>query len=103
MLDLTTIPEDTIIARGQYATVRSAHEDAKKQLSILCGQFANIAPMVLRAMQPAEDDAPDMRTVNELLATGKTALAKMEKCADEIEQLSMQRAALKGAAWGKRP
>jgi len=103
MLDLTTIPEDTIIARGQYATVRSAHEDAKKQLSILCGQFANIAPGVLRAMQPAEDEAPDMRTVNELLATGAATLSKIEACIDDIEKLSMQRAALKHAAWGKRP
>jgi hypothetical protein len=102
MIDLTAIDQETIIARGQYATVRSAHEDEKKHLSILCGQMASASSQVLRYMQPGEDDAPDLRAVNEMLAAARKTLNEIEQCVSNIEQLAMQRAALKQSAWGRK-
>lgn len=102
MIDLTSIDQETFIARGQYSTVRGAHEDEKKRLAILCGQFSAVSSQVLRCMQPTNDAAPDMEAVRELLDTGREALARIEKCVSDIEGLSAQRAALKDAAWGRK-
>jgi hypothetical protein len=101
MIDLTTIDQDTIIARGQYATVRSAHEDEKKKLVINCGQFSSIAAQITRLMQPDGDTPPDMGAVNDLLSFGRNLLNKIDEGAVEIEALALQRAALKQAAWGR--
>jgi hypothetical protein len=102
MIDLTAIDQDTIVARGQYSTVRSAHEDQKKRLAILCGQFGSIAPQILRLMQPDGDAIPDMEAVRALVADGRAILGKISDCVSEIEGLAMQRAALKQAAWGAK-
>jgi hypothetical protein len=102
MIDLTAIDQDTIVARGQYATVRGAHEDEKKRLSILCGQFTSISSQVLRHMQPDSDAVPDMDAVRALVADGRELLGKISDCVNEIEGLAMQRAALKQAAWGAK-
>lgn len=102
MIDLTTIDPDTITARGQYATIRAAHEDAKKRLAVLCGQFASVPSQVLRIMQPDGDGAPSMETVSDLLATGRQLLGTITETVGEIEALALQRAALKDAAWGRK-
>jgi hypothetical protein len=102
MIDLTTIDQETLIARGQYSTIRGAHEDEKKRLAILCGQFSAVSSQVLRCMQPSNDDQPDMAAVRELLETGRAALASIEQCVADIESLASQRAALKGSAWGRK-
>ena len=102
MIDLTTIDNDIIVARGQYATVRSAHEDEKKRLSILCGQLSSTASQVLRQMQPADDDAPDGATVGGMLDSARATLGEIEKCVNNIEGLAVQRAALKQSAWGRK-
>jgi hypothetical protein len=101
MIDLTTIPDETLIARGQYSTVRAEHEDAKKRLAILCGSFSSIAPQVLRLMQPDGDAAPDIAQVNDLIASARVTLDKIDACVASIEGLAQQRAALKQAAWGR--
>lgn len=101
MIDLTTIQPETIVARGQYATVRSAHEDEKKRLAILCGEFTSITSQVLRLMQPANDAAPDALAARDLIVAGRDLLAKINVCVANIEGLAMQRAALKDAAWGR--
>lgn len=101
MIDLTSIDPDTITARGQYATIRSAHEDEKKRLAVLCGEFSSISSQVLRTMQPANDAAPDAAAAVELIAAGRKLLDKIEACVANIEGLAMQRAALKDAAWGR--
>lgn len=103
MIDLTAIDPDVIVARGQYATVRSLHEDEKKRLSILCGQLSSASSQVLRFMQPGEDEAPDSVTVSSMIDGARATLGEIEKCVDRIQGLAMQRAALKPAAWGKRP
>lgn len=101
MIDLAAIPDDVLTARGQYATVRAAHEDAKKQLAVMCGQFGSIAPQVLSLMQPRDDSAPDMRAVNELLESGRKLLETIAAHVSTIEGLVAQRAVLKDAAWGR--
>jgi hypothetical protein len=100
MIDLTAIDQETIIARGQYATVRAEHENEKKHLSILCGQLSSASSQVLRYMQPGEDDSPDLNAVNEMLAAARKTLNEIEKCVSSIEKLAMQRAALRQPAWG---
>jgi hypothetical protein len=100
MIDLTAIDQETIIARGQYATVRSAHEDEKKRLSILCGQLSSSVAQVLRYMQPDGDATPSIDAVLDMLSIARETLTKIDACVESIEALAMQRAALKQAAWG---
>lgn len=102
MIDLTTIDQETIIARGQYATVRSEHENQKKRLSVLCGQLSSASSQVLRFMQPGEDDTPPLAAVNEMLDGARKTLNDIEACVTTIEALALQRAALKPIAWGGR-
>jgi hypothetical protein len=102
MIDLNAIDQDTIIARGQYSTVRGAHEDEKKYLSILCGQLSSASSQVLRCMQPGDDDTPDIHSVNGMLATARKTLDQIEQCVANIEGLAAQRAALKQSAWGNK-
>jgi hypothetical protein len=99
MINLADIDQAVIVARGEYATVRSAHEDAKKRLQMLCGQLSSTASQVLRRMQPDNDDVPD--SVDSLIASGRNTLVLMEACVAEIESLARQRAELKSKAWGK--
>jgi hypothetical protein len=100
MIDLSTIPAALLENRGSYATVRSAHEDAKKSLQMLCGQLAATATQVLRRMQPDNDDVP--ASVDELMAVAKNTISLMEACVVQIESLAVQRAALKPLAWPKK-
>jgi hypothetical protein len=99
MIDLSTIPAALLENRGSYATVRSAHEDSKKELSILCGSLSHTATQVLRRLQPDNDAVPE--SVDALFATARLTLDKMEACAAQIESLATQRAALKPLAWPK--
>lgn len=99
MIDLTTIHPEILMARGEYATVRGAHEDAKKSLSMLCGQLSSAATQVLRQMQPGEDDVP--QSVESLLLSARNTLTLIEACVQNIESLARQRADLKALAWGK--
>lgn len=99
MIDLTTIPEATIIARGQYATIRGAHEDQKKRLAALCGELQTTAMQVLRRLQPSEDEIPE--SVAEMLTYGRMTMDRIEECAAAIDQLAKQRAELRPIAWGR--
>jgi hypothetical protein len=99
MIDLTQIAPETIIARGEYATVRGAHEDAKRNLAILCGQLSGATGQVLRQMQPGEDAVPE--SVESLLAGARSTLDQIEATVQQIESLARQRAELKQAAWGR--
>jgi hypothetical protein len=101
MIDLTAIDPAEVIAKGQYSIVRAAHEDAKKRLAILCGQFAGITPQVLRLAQPDGDVVPNVEVIAGLFVQGRAVLDKMEALVAEIEGLASQRAALKDAAWSR--
>lgn len=97
MLDLSSIPDDVLLARGMYSTVRAAHEDAKKDLSKLAGFLQSIAGQVLRQMQPDNDSIPE--NVDSLIASARNKLDEMEAVAKNIESLAEQRAELKRRAW----
>lgn len=99
MIDLSTLSADVLHARGCYATVRSAHEDAKKELSKQCGQLSAVSSQILRKMQPENDAVPD--SVESLIDSARSTLNMMEKCAAQIESLAKQRAELKTMAWSK--
>ena len=99
MIDLSIIPEEVRRARGDYSTVRAAHEDAKKSLQMLCGQLSSSASQILRRMQPDNDDVPD--SVESLIAGARNTVTMIEACTVEIESLARQRAELKDAAWGR--
>jgi len=98
MVSIEKIPQETLINRGAYATVRGAHEDEKKNLQKICGQLSAIATQVLRKMQPDHDDAPD--SVESLIESGRLLLDMMQACSERIESLAKQRQELKAKAWG---
>ena len=97
MIDLDTIDASVLLFRGQYATVRGAHEDAKKLLSTLAGDLSSVGSKINRRMQPNDDAVPE--SVEDLIAHGREVMDKIEKCAAEIESLAKQRAELKPLAW----
>jgi hypothetical protein len=99
MIDLSAIPADVLRARGEYSTVRAAHEDEKKNLQMLCGLLSSTSAQILRRLQPDNDGIPD--SVSELLASGRQTLQMMEDAATRIESLAKQRQELKAKAWSK--
>ncbi len=99
MINLDEIELTTLMARGAYATVRSVHEDEKKNLQMLCGDLSSTASKVLRRMQPDNDNVPE--SVADLIANARTTLDAMEMSTKRIESLAQQRATLKPKAWGK--
>jgi chromosome segregation ATPase len=100
MLNLDNYDEQTLLYRGQYATVRGAHEDEKKRLSILCGQLQNTAATILKRLQPDNDEVPD--SIESLIKDGRAVMDQIEACAAQIESLAKQRAELKPLAWPKK-
>ena len=100
MIDFNTIDQADVIAKGQYSIVRLVHEEAKKRLSVLCGQLASITPQILHYAQPDKDAVPDGEVIANLIAQGRELLEKIEAKAVEVEGLAQQRAALKISAWG---
>ena len=99
MLDLSTISPEVITARGEYSTVRAAHEDAKKKLSEHCGRLASAATQILRRMQPDNDAVP--MSVAELMELARSEIEIIERLASDIESLATQRYKLKTLAWSK--
>lgn len=99
MIDLSTMDEALLIARGSYSTIRSGHEDQLKRLQILSGQLQSYASQVLKRMQPDGMQIPE--PVDSLLAEARTVLDTMEECTKEIISLAVQRAELYPLAWPK--
>lgn len=99
MVDLNQLPIELMLLRGQFATIRSMHEDGKKELQQLCGKLGSISAQILRAMQPENDGAPS--DVCSLLDNARTTLDNIEIASMLIASLAKQRAELKPKAWGK--
>lgn len=99
MFDLSTIPSDVLRARGEYSTVRAAHEDSKKQLQILTGALAASASKLLRHMQPDSDGVPD--GVEAMIVEARATIDKIEAECLNITSLARQRADLKPKAWSR--
>lgn len=101
MIDLSTLSPEVMLARGQYSTVRSAHEDEKKRLQILCGSLSAKASNILRHLQPDYDKHVEGDlTLGMLLTECRSLVDQIEQCGAEIESLAKQRADLKPLAWG---
>ena len=97
-MDLQTIPDDLLLARGRYSTVRAAHEDQLKRLQVLTGQLSAFGSQMLRFMQPADGEPCD---ITGLIKDAKHTLESIEACASGINELAQQRAELKPIAWPK--
>jgi hypothetical protein len=97
MLDLKSVPQEILIARGEYSTVRAAHEDAKKELAKSCGVLQMAAGQILRSMQPDNDGIPG--DIGETLQAAKDALTRIEQQVEKVGALAKQRANLKKIAW----
>lgn len=92
--DLSTVDQNVIIARGQYATVRSAREDALKLLSRQCTDLQSLPSMVLRAVQEGQE-------VGALLAAIDDLSVRLKEQTQAVLDLHEQKEALKSDAWGK--
>lgn len=97
-MDLQTIPDDLLLARGRYSTVRAAHEDQLHRLQVLTGQLSAFGSQMLRFMQPNDGDPCD---ITGLLKDARTTVDQIEECAAMINELAAQRAELKPKAWPK--
>jgi hypothetical protein len=96
MIDLSTIPDDVMLARGQYSTVRAAHEDLKHKLSVKCGNLASLAAQILKRMQEDTEILP-----YDLLVNTDETVHDISKMIDEMLILAKQRKELKVKAWPK--
>lgn len=97
MIDLATLPDDLMIARGQYSTVRGMHEDELHRMQILCGQHASYGTQFLRRVQPSKGQLHE--SITPLIGDARDVLRQIEECAMRIEALAQQRAELRGKAW----
>lgn len=86
-----------MLARGRFATVRGQHEDAKKRLSVLCGELSSISARILRLMQPDNDAAPEDHFP--LLSNARDITFELDTVCLNILHLAKQRAELKIEAW----
>ena len=97
MIDFDQLDPAVIIARGQYSTVRSAHEDALKDLHIACSKFTGFTTGILRATQPDKDQSfPGAEDFDK----GRELIDEIEKIVANIEELHKQKNSLKALAWG---
>lgn len=96
MIDLSKIDEKITLARGHYSTVRAAHEDSKKELSVACSSMQSLNALILKRLQ---DDEINMQAINEIISTARGTLDEIERIAVNVESLAKQRAELKKTAW----
>jgi hypothetical protein len=97
-MDISQVSDEVLMARGRYATVRSAHEDEKMRLSGYTGQLTAYSSQILKELQK---DAPDHAEVGLLLYTCRNCLDSIEQTSGRIADLAAQRAELKLIAWPK--
>jgi hypothetical protein len=97
MLSFDDISEATLIARGQYSTLRQAHEKqkeaARKQLTDL-QSYLNVTLRLMTA-----NDA-STQSIVAMIALLKESLGGIELTAADLVSLAEQRQALKPLAWG---
>lgn len=102
-MNLDDIAPDLLMTRGEYATVRSEHENAKSRIAALCGALSSLSAGVLRACQPDNDAPPDMGAIGDKIDQSRLLVERIYAEAIEIAELAAQRADLKGKAWPKPP
>lgn len=92
--DLSAVDAELLLARGKYATVRGACEDAIKALQKQAGELQSIPSIVLRKAQEGE-------RVDNLLETFDKVLSDVKRQCEIVFDLYHQKEALKTDAWGK--
>jgi len=97
-MDLSTISDDLLLARGRYSTIRAMHEDELQRLQVLTGQLSAFGSQMLRFMQPKDGEPCDIAG---LLKDARNTIDSIEKCAAAINELAAQRAELSPIAWPK--
>ena len=97
MIDLSTLDAALMLARGQYATVRAAHEDALKEMQILCGLHASYGSRMLKTSQPSMGS--EITGFDVLHQSAIETLEKIKECEARVESLHAQREELRSIAW----
>lgn len=100
MIDLTTIDDDTLMARGAYSTINAKLKDEKITLSKLCGEMHTIATNILAHVQPGSGKIPT--SVAPLLQGARNLVDQIESCTDKIISMEMQKSDLYMQAWGEK-
>ena len=99
MIDLTNIPDDVLVARGQYSTVNSAHKDTMRKMAELSSDMMTLTGQMLRKVQDT-NYTPDS-TLPQTIIDARYTLTEMENTVIEIESLTKQKLALREKAWPK--
>lgn len=102
-VDLAAIDPALLVARGQYATVRAAHEDIKKSIVARCGAILSMTQRISQLVQPDTDKQIDMQMLDAYLFNLAEAVKSLEHQCDGIGELEAQRKTLKELAWPKNP
>lgn len=83
MIDFAEIPQEQVIARGQYSIVRQARDDKIKELRVLCEENNSASAAVLRDIQGALD-------VSRHLDFLRKNMTLMAECAADVEATQRQ-------------
>lgn len=98
MIDLTTIDDDTLMARGAYSTINARLKDENKALANLCGELHTAATKILTHMRPDGSDVPS--GVGMHIRAARAVLDQIEASTQSIVSLSQQKRDLHTQAWG---
>lgn len=101
MIDLTAISPELIVARGQYATVRAAHEDMKKAIVTRCGVIMTMTQRITQLSQPDNDKSIDAQALDGCMFALDDAIKALDLQCDQLCELEAQRKTLKELAWPK--
>ena len=92
MIDFNEIPQEQVIARGQYSMVRAQREKALKALRDMCESQNSAAASVLRDIQGASDTERHLSFMHD-------NLGRMAETVTEIEDLTEQLALIRPLAF----
>lgn len=101
MIDpLATCSDEDLLAKGRYAVIRAAHEDAKRRLVMLLGEAMQQLALVAKLAQ--ESDEAALQQAGKIVArlSGERMVDALGLVQD-ILVLAERRAELKAIAWPK--
>lgn len=93
-MDLSTLDQSTILARGQYATVNGEYKTLMSTAQSLTQQACD----ALRHGLQAQDHA----VMREHLRDTSALVTRLEQITHELDELKRQKDELWSEAWGKR-
>lgn len=92
MIDFNEIPQEQVIARGQYSMVRAKREDQIKKLRELCEEQKSAIAAILRDVQEGAESGRHFSFVHK-------ELGMMAETVTEIEDLTEQLALIRPLAF----